>query len=118
MSNSEPSLLETRRDQILPHLDATDIERAWRYGEVRSFAAGDALATIGQVGVGLGIVLSGRVNVYRHDARGERHHLYTFGPGSLIGELAQLAGRPSFGDAIASEPVKALIFSPTGCGQC
>jgi hypothetical protein len=26
--------------------------------------------------------------------------------------LAQLAGRPSFGDAVVSEPVKALIFSP------
>ena len=32
--------------------------------------------------------------------------------GSFLGELAQLAGRPSFGDAVASEPVKALIFSP------
>src|SRR5262249_5867829 len=42
----------------------------------------------------------------------ERQHFYTFGPGSFLGELAQLAGRPSFGDAVASEPVKALIFSP------
>src|SRR5262249_60463314 len=45
-------------------------------------------------------------------AHGERQRFYTFGPGSFLGELAQLAGRPSFGDAVASEPVKALIFSP------
>jgi hypothetical protein len=36
--------------------------------------------------------------VYRYDARGERQHFYTFGPGSFLGELAQLGGRPSFGD--------------------
>jgi hypothetical protein len=28
MRNSKPSIIETRRDQIFPHLDATDIERA------------------------------------------------------------------------------------------
>ena len=99
MSDSSPSIIETRRDQILPHLDATDIERAWRFGEVRRFAAGEALATIGEVGVGLAIVLSGQVDVYRYDAHGRRQHFYTFGPGAFLGELAQLAGRPSFGDA-------------------
>jgi thioredoxin reductase (NADPH) len=112
MSDSTPSIIETRRDQILPHLDATDIERAWRFGEVRRFAAGQALARIGEVGVGLAIVLSGQIDVYRYDAHGKRQHFYTFGPGSFIGELAQLAGRPSFGDGIATEPVKALVFSP------
>ena len=112
MSVSRPSIIETRRDQILPQLDADDIERARRFGEVRRFATGEALAAIGEVGIGLGIILSGQVDVYRYGAHGERQHFYTFGPGSFLGELAQLAGRPSFGDAVASEPVKALIFSP------
>ena len=108
MSDSKPSIIETRRDQIFPHLDATDIERARRFGEIRRFAAGDALAAIGQVGVGLAIILSGQVDVYRYDAHAERQHLSKF----LVGELAQLAGRPSFGDGIVTEPVDALIFSP------
>ena len=43
MGDSNPSILETRRDQVLPHLDTTDIERAWRFGEVRRFALGEAL---------------------------------------------------------------------------
>src|SRR6516164_1594490 len=73
---------------------------------------GEALAAIGEIGIGLGIILSGQVEVYRYAAHGERQRFYTFGPGSFLGELAQLAGRPSFGDAVASEPVKALIFSP------
>jgi thioredoxin reductase (NADPH) len=112
MSVSRPSIIETRRDQIFPLLDATDIERAWRFGEIRRFAEGEALAAAGEVGVGLAIVLDGQVDVYRYDAHGERQHFYTFGPGSFLGELAQLAGRPSFGNAVASEPIKALIFSP------
>jgi len=76
MSVSNPSIIETRRDQILPLLDATDIERAWRFGEVRRFATGEALAAIGEVGVGLGIILSGQVDVYRYDAHRERQHFY------------------------------------------
>jgi thioredoxin reductase (NADPH) len=112
MSNPNPSIIETRRDQIFPHLRATDIERARRFGEVRRFAAGEALAAIGEVGQGLAIILSGKVDVYRYDAHGERQHLSTFGPGAFVGELAQLAGRPSFGDGIVTEPVDALIFSP------
>jgi thioredoxin reductase (NADPH) len=51
-------------------------------------------------------------SLYRYDARGERQHFYTFGPGSFLGELAQLGGWPSFGDAIAREPVKVLNFPP------
>ena len=112
MSNSKPSIIETRRDQIFPHLDATDIERARRFGEIRRFAAGDALAAIGEVGLGLAIILTGQVDVYRYDAHGRRQHLYTFGPGAFVGELAQLAGRASFGDGIVTAPVEALIFSP------
>ena len=52
MGDSNPSILETRRDQILPHLDTTDVERARRFGEVRCFAVGEALAEVGKVGVG------------------------------------------------------------------
>jgi thioredoxin reductase (NADPH) len=112
MGDSNPSILETRRDQVLPHLDTTDIERARRFGKVRRFALGDTLAKVGEVGIGLAIILSGQVDVYRYEAHGVRQHFYTFGPGSFLGELAQLDGRPSFGDAVASEPVKALVFSP------
>jgi thioredoxin reductase (NADPH) len=112
MSDSRPSIIETRRDQILPHLDEADIERAWRFGQVRHFATGEAFAQLGEVGVGLAIILSGVVEVYRYDVHGERRHFFHFGPGSFLGELAQLAGRPSFGEAFASEPVKALIFTP------
>jgi thioredoxin reductase (NADPH) len=113
MSVSNPSIIDTRRDQISAEIAKTPCTLDLRCVENRKrFGTGEALATAGQIGEGFGIVLEGRVDVYRYDAYGERKHFYTFGPGSFVGELAQLAGRPSFGDAIASEPVKALNFSP------
>ena len=47
------SILEQRRDQIFPKLDPLDIERVRRFGDVRSFAAGERLMTAGQVSPGL-----------------------------------------------------------------
>jgi thioredoxin reductase (NADPH) len=112
MSDYDPPIIETRREQIFPHLDTDDVERARRFGELRRFDTGEALASVGEIGIGLAVLLRGQVDVYRHDALGRRQHFFTFGPGAFLGELAQLAGRPSFGDAIAREPVEALIFSP------
>ena len=82
MSESHPSIIETRRDQILPQLDATDIERARRFGEVREFAAGETLAAIGEVGIGLAIILSGAVDVYRFDANFGQDTVFDNGPPS------------------------------------
>ena len=112
MSDYDPPIIETRREQILPHLDTDDIERARRFGEFRRFATGEALASVGEVGVGLAVLLAGRSTSIATTRLAERQHFFTFGPGAFLGEIAQLAGRPSFGDAIAREPVKALIFSP------
>jgi thioredoxin reductase (NADPH) len=112
MSDYDPPIIEARREQIFPHLDTDDVERARRFGELRRFDTGEALASVGEIGIGLAVLLRGQVDVYRHDALGRRQHFFTFGPGAFLGELAQLAGRPSFGDAIAREPVEALIFSP------
>jgi thioredoxin reductase (NADPH) len=105
------SILETRRDQMMPALDAIEIERMRRFGDVHSFAKGDAIFTAGQVGPGLVVVLAGSIDIVRHEAAAERL-VVVHGAGQFMGELAQLAGRPSLADAIAQEPVQALIISP------
>jgi thioredoxin reductase (NADPH) len=106
------SILETRRDQMFPVLEAAEIERVRRFGGVRSYAASEALATIGETAPGLTIVLSGKVDVSRRDTSGRRELITTHGPGAFMGELAQLAGRPALADAHAQEPVEALIIPP------
>ena len=109
---SRPSIIEQRGEQMLPVLDALEIERVRRFGECRSFAKGAALLTIGQVGPGLMVILSGRVDVTHVDKSGQRVSIVSHGPGEFVGELAQLAGRPALADVTAEEPVQALVIAP------
>jgi thioredoxin reductase (NADPH) len=106
------SIREQRRDQMFPKLDPVEIERVRRFGEVRSFAAGESLGIIGQITPGLIVILSGKVAVTERDHFDNHQPIVTHGPGNFLGELAQLAGRPALVQATAEEPVKALIIPP------
>src|ERR1700674_5660171 len=112
MSVPAQSIIDTRRHQMFPTLEAGEIERLRRFGEVRSYGAGEALAKVGAVGHGLTIVLAGKVDITQHDESGRRVPIVTHGPGAFMGELAQLAGRPALVDADAQGPVEALIIQP------
>jgi thioredoxin reductase (NADPH) len=112
MAVSTQSIIETRRAQMFPTLEPAEIERVRRFGEVRSYKAGEALAKVGTVGDGLTIVLAGKVDITQHDASDRRDLIVTHGPGEFMGELSQLAGRPVLVDAYAQEPVEALVIRP------
>lgn len=107
-----PSIVETRRDQMYPTLAPAEIERVRRFGEMRAFAPGEALAKVGVGGVGLAVILSGTVEVSRHDSADNRTPLVTLAAGAFVGELAQLAGRPALVDAVAQGAVEALLIPP------
>jgi thioredoxin reductase (NADPH) len=111
MSDLSQTIIATRRYQMFPVIEAVEIERIRRFGEVRSFGAGEALARVGELSQGLAVILTGKVDVSQHD-EGRRTLIVTHGPGGFMGELAQLAGRPALVDAYAVEPVDALIISP------
>ena len=112
MPAAPQSIIDTRRDQMFPILESADIERVRRFGAVRSYRAGETLVEVGKVGPGLTILLTGRVDITQHDESRHRRHIVTHGPGSFMGELAQLAGRPALVDAHAEEEVEALIVPP------
>jgi thioredoxin reductase (NADPH) len=104
------SVREQRYDQIYPTLDPLEIERVRRFGTVRSFAAGESLWTVGQVAPGLMVILAGKVAVTERDQFDNHKPIVVHGPGNFLGELALLSGRPALVDAIAQEPVEALII--------
>ncbi len=106
------SIREHRHDQIYPTLDPLEIERVRRFGNVRSFAAGESLWTVGQVAPGLMVVLAGRVAVTERDQFGNHNPIGVHGPGNFLGELALLSGSPALVDAIAQEPLEALVIPP------
>ncbi len=104
------SIREQRYDQIYPTLDPLDIERVRRFGNARSFAAGESLWTVGQVAPGLMVILTGKVAVTERDQFDNHKPIGVHGPGNFLGELALLSSRPALVDAIAQEPVEALII--------
>ncbi len=104
------SVIETRRDQMFPELEQAEIARMRRFGETRAYAAGDMVVKAGQVSPGLVVVLAGEVTVTRHDAFGNEELIIEHGPGSFMGELAQLSGHPALVDAQAKSAVDALVI--------
>jgi thioredoxin reductase (NADPH) len=111
MAAPTQSIIDTRGPQMFPNLEPAEIERVRRFGEVRSYGAGDVLAKVGDIGLGLFVILAGKVDITQRGEAGRREHIVTHGPGSFMGELAQLSGRPALVDATALEPVQALIIS-------
>src|SRR2546430_16861251 len=106
------SIIDTRRDQMFPTLEAAEIERVRRFGKVGSYGAGAALAKVGEVGLGLTIILAGKVDITQHDQSGRRTPIVSYGVGALMGELAPLAGRPALGEAPAAGTVGGPIIPP------
>ena len=79
------SIREQRHDQIYPTLDPLEIERARRFGNLRSFAAGESLWTVGQVAPGLMVILAGMVAVIERDQFDNHKPIAVHGPGNFLG---------------------------------
>jgi thioredoxin reductase (NADPH) len=112
MANSAQTIIYTRGAQMFPTLSDADIERLGRFGERRRFADGEALLQVREAGHGLAVILCGQVDITEHDEFGRRSLIVTHRPGSFMGELAQLSGRPSLVDAHAKGKVEALMIPP------
>jgi thioredoxin reductase (NADPH) len=103
-----------RRDQIFPRLSPADIARVRPAGQVRRFAAGEPLRSVGEAGHGLAVILSGEAVTTERGRDGARRTIETTGPGGFLGEIAQLSGRPSLVDIHARTDVEALMLTPEG----
>ena len=110
MSQSVHPLIEARRDQMFPVLEAAEIGRLWRFGELKSYAAGERIVATGEIAPGAFVILTGRVDIMQSGGLGHSQLIVTHGPGSFMGELAQLSDRPSLVDAYAKEKVEALVI--------
>jgi thioredoxin reductase (NADPH) len=106
------SVLETRGEHAFPTLEPAEIERLRRFGELRCYRPGEALVQAGEIGHGMMVILSGEVAITRRDHVGNREPIVTHAPGSFMGELAQLSGRPVLVDAHAEGRVEAIAIPP------
>ena len=111
MRKAPPSIIGTRREQAFPMLGGAEIERLRPFGVVRRFAAGEPLIRAGEADHGLSVILCGEVEILAPSDQGPEL-IVVHGPGSFMGELAQLTGRPSLVDAVAKGAVETIAISP------
>jgi thioredoxin reductase (NADPH) len=89
------SIIETRREQIFPVLDAAQIETAKRFasGPARAFAPGEVVFDVGERNAPAWLVLEGSIDVVRRDGLKRETPITTHHVGQISGEVSQLAGR-------------------------
>ena len=109
MTDPRGETYATRGDQMFLRFSDAEIERLARFGEPRRYNAGDMLVRVGEVGPGLMLILSGRVEVTRPDSH-QSLHIVTHERGNFMGELAQLSGRPYLVDELALTDVEAVAI--------
>jgi thioredoxin reductase (NADPH) len=70
------------------------------------------LTRAGEIGVGLFVLLAGRIEISRRDATGQSVPIIEHDPGQFVGEVAQLSGRPSLVNVKALTDVEVLQIAP------
>jgi thioredoxin reductase (NADPH) len=109
MTDDRGDTYATRGAQMFPQLTDDEIARLSRFGEPRSYRAGEYLVRVGEAGPGLMLILSGEVDVIQANA-GERKRIVVHQRGNFMGELAQLSGRPYLVDELALTDVEAVAI--------
>src|SRR5437762_9139867 len=110
MTDNRQDVFATRGAQMFPRLTDEELARLGRFGEPRSYRAGEVVARVGQVPPGAELILAARLAVTQHAGGGQRAPIIVHERGDFTGELAQLSGRPSLVDAVALTAVEALAI--------
>ncbi len=97
--------------EAFPKLTSAQIDRARPFGKVRPVAVGDIVYDVGDAGISMFIVLSGRMEVVQPDDNGERA-IDTHDPGEFTGEVNMISGRRSLVRGRVTEAGEFLEISP------
>ena len=114
MADTEaPTELLSRRHQMFPLLTECEMGRIRRFGEVQHYGRGDYLFHAGRPSPGMFVVITGSVAITQRDGLGHVVPIVHQGPRQFLAEVGTLSGRPSLVDGQATEPVEALLVSPS-----
>jgi thioredoxin reductase (NADPH) len=112
VATPKPSVFDARKEQMFPLLSPAELARVRNFGAPRHYEDGATVVSTGEAGRGITVILKGSVAVMRRDDAGKLTLLVTHSTGGFMGELAQLAGRPSLTDGIAVGAVEAVLVGP------
>ncbi len=112
MAENKSLTIETRSAQMFLTLQPAEIDRLRRFGEIGHFKSDEVIVRAGDPTHGLYVILSGKIRIAPHEVHRQAETIVTHGPGSFMGELAQLSGRPALVDSIAEGDVEAIVIPP------
>jgi thioredoxin reductase (NADPH) len=107
------SLIENRREQIFPVLDAKQIETAKRFasGPAQTFGQGATIFNVGERHNSAWLVLRGEIVIIRRDGLNAEAEVARMGVGQFTGEMSELSGRGTLASGRAGpEGCTALPF--------
>ena len=124
------SLIESRREQVFPVLDAAQMQSAKRFasGPPRSFVPGEAIFHMGERNAPAWLVLNGAIAITRRDGLNREAQIVSMGPGQFTGEMSKLSGRGTLAAGHAGpegctalpftgEQIRALIIGSAELGE-
>ena len=110
MRPAAQSPIDARYAEMFPVLALSEIGRISRLGERRAYPAGARVFSTGEIAPGAFVLLSGQVDIMQRVGDRDAELIVSHGPGSFMGELAQLSGRPALVDGVARGPVEVVAF--------
>jgi thioredoxin reductase (NADPH) len=123
-------LIDTRRSQMFPVLDAAHIDTARRFasGPAKEFAPGTTVFEMGERYVPAWLIQDGEIDIVRRDGLDREAAIVSIGAGQFSGEVSQLSGRGSLATGRAgpegcialpfdSAHIRALVIGSAELGE-
>ncbi len=100
-------VLFLRQVPLLADLPPQDLERVARIAEERTYEDGETIATEGELGEELHVVVEGVIRVIR-DASGDRRELARRTTGDVVGEMSVITRSPRIASLVADGAVRTI----------
>ena len=100
-----------KKVSLFSNLSEANLKSIAEFCVERDFKEGDIIIRQGDSGIGLYIIVSGKVKIVKNTAGGEKLDMAEHGPGDFFGEIAVLDNAPRSADVVALEDSKCLVLS-------
>jgi CRP-like cAMP-binding protein len=100
-----------KKVSLFSNLSESDLNHIAEYCVERSFEKGEVIVRQGNNGIGLYMIISGKVKIVKQIATGERLDIAELGPGEFFGEITVLDNAPRTATVVAIESCTCLILS-------
>lgn len=106
--NKEQALAKV---SLFANLDPKTIKGISQISTERIFKAGEEIIKQGNEGIGLYIIMSGKVKIQKTNPGGNTIDLAENGPGDILGEMTVLDGAKRSATVTAMEPTTCLVLA-------